>query len=345
MDMGRKTVNFSIEKIGTAYSVYKSCGWLVQGLYHKNGFIPSSKHFLKCPRAIGFPKIEYSNCKNFWKRVEKYQIDTLPNDKGILNFLIKNINLAQYERRIARHKDRLELYWRGIDKKFYKFLFELYPEFKTKTIILNVFSVPYGSLCGFSSVQYPAKEKLEGNVFLRIDMPEEQLIEGIFSALLSNSLLRHYSWSQKEAIIDFLVERFLKGYKKSQPYFKTTRILEKQEINKNLLRNSKRFIEKLSIPLDKPFKIQKQNISYFGKKLNQIYMPIEKEILQQFIDKDDNILSYDEIADIIWKDKSNEQFSLWAINKRIHRLRSKLMKEGMPKAGLMTVRGVGYYLG
>jgi hypothetical protein len=243
-----------------------------------------------------------------------------------------------------KHKKKLDDFWKKNGSKFYRFLCDLYPEFKTKTLMINIFSVPYGSLCGFASVQNISKEKLEGYVYLRIDMPEDQLIEGIFSALLSKSLLKKYSWSQKEAIIDYLVERFFKSINLKKKFFETTKIIENQEINKSLLENSKRFVEKLQIPLNSPFRIKKGDIYFYGKKLNQVYMPVEKKILKSFLQKDDHVLSYDEIGDAIWNDKSGKNFSLWAINKRIHRLRNKLAKEGMPRSALMTVRGVGYYL-
>jgi hypothetical protein len=61
----------------------------------------------------------------------------------------------------------------------------------------------------------------------------------------------------------------------------------------------------------------------------------EKKIVLKLIGKNGDILSRDEIADIIWKEKKYDQFSDWAIDKTISRIRKKIDK--IPSLSELTI--------
>lgn len=70
----------------------------------------------------------------------------------------------------------------------------------------------------------------------------------------------------------------------------------------------------------------------------------ESSLLQLFIDKKNQVLTYDEIASTLWKDKYIEKFSLYSISKKIERLRIKTMRSGIPYNLFQSTRGKGYVL-
>ena len=57
----------------------------------------------------------------------------------------------------------------------------------------------------------------------------------------------------------------------------------------------------------------------------------------------DNMLSRDELANILWKQEV-ENYTNWALDKAISRLRSKLNKLGIVRRVLITFRDKGYQL-
>ena len=79
----------------------------------------------------------------------------------------------------------------------------------------------------------------------------------------------------------------------------------------------------------------KQQILYKGQKINHLLSKNEQKILLLLLKKDNSLVSYDEIADSLWGISNFK--SLWAINKTIHRLKTKLICLGfMAKNCLIT---------
>ena len=68
----------------------------------------------------------------------------------------------------------------------------------------------------------------------------------------------------------------------------------------------------------------------------------EKEIMKQMIKKTGDIVTYDELADIIWGEGEFKTF--WAINKTMQRLRNRLKTLGIESVKIEAVRGQGYLL-
>jgi len=71
--------------------------------------------------------------------------------------------------------------------------------------------------------------------------------------------------------------------------------------------------------------------------------PRDKEILRLLVSKSPNIVTVDEIADILFAANQNA-FSLFAIAKFIQRLRDKLEENGVSGSFIQTERGKGYLL-
>lgn len=56
------------------------------------------------------------------------------------------------------------------------------------------------------------------------------------------------------------------------------------------------------------------------------------------------LVSFNEVADAIWNDASDEKFSLYSLSKFAEKIRKKLENLGIQKELIKTVRGKGYIL-
>jgi len=70
----------------------------------------------------------------------------------------------------------------------------------------------------------------------------------------------------------------------------------------------------------------------------------EHLVLDLLIKKRNEIVSFDEMAEVLWKDDLEEKYSLYAITKLVERIRSKLKARGFEENLIHTQRGKGYLL-
>lgn len=70
----------------------------------------------------------------------------------------------------------------------------------------------------------------------------------------------------------------------------------------------------------------------------------EQKIYIEMRRRANSIISRDEIATILWKEKSYDKYSDWAIDKMISRLRKRLILSGSSACAIKTLKGKGYQL-
>lgn len=128
--------------------------------------------------------------------------------------------------------------------------------------------------------------------------------------------------------------------------------LEKQKVSKEIQEKifPDRKLRSMTEILDRQFagKLAEESIKYLQAlrliKLTEIDKPAnltksESVVFNLLRENKNKIVSFDEIADCIWKDKSEEKYSEYAITKLIERLKKKL-----PKNIIHVQRGFGYIL-
>jgi hypothetical protein len=102
----------------------------------------------------------------------------------------------------------------------------------------------------------------------------------------------------------------------------------------NLALESRKYCKKLGLSFKSTLK---------EKPLNSL-SPKEKDLLSYLLENNNSIVNFDDIARVIWNDKADQKFSLYAITKTIERLRKKLKAAGFEENFIHTQRGVGYFL-
>lgn len=112
---------------------------------------------------------------------------------------------------------------------------------------------------------------------------------------------------------------------------------------------------KLAIPLLNSY-VQEElsNLKKLNLNKNQIYVndvPVsvnfskrEQRILSELIENPKKLFPRDDIARILWPKAEEGNYSDWALDSHISRIRRKLIAVGLPKAILVTKKGQGIYL-
>lgn len=126
-------------------------------------------------------------------------------------------------------------------------------------------------------------------------------------------------------------------------YFTTNRFIQK---NKN------RYV--ISIPILDRFILDQQNRRH-NIKLNErdqitinevaidnILSHREKKLLKFFIQHPNTVVPRDKVAHVFWGDNSQEQYTDWALDQIIRRLRIKFEKLGLKPKLLQTIKNQGY---
>jgi len=86
------------------------------------------------------------------------------------------------------------------------------------------------------------------------------------------------------------------------------------------------------------------DIHYKGVSMRSAFSQQERDVIVALLKNGATPLSRDEIADVIWGSDVEEQYSVWAIEQLIRRIRTKLERMGLLGMRIKNKRGVGYYI-
>jgi DNA-binding winged helix-turn-helix (wHTH) protein len=128
-------------------------------------------------------------------------------------------------------------------------------------------------------------------------------------------------------------------------YFLKTGLLK--EKNKKYLINSSLLKKKIEEKFVKNYliKLNKNNqILINGVIVDSFFSLKEKRLLKYLINNQEKIISRQKIGEIFWGITNNENFSDWALDQAIRRLRLKLLKLGLGKNLIKTIKNQGFKL-
>lgn len=237
----------------------------------------------------------------------------IPTDRKDKNLFTRNIKKI----------DRLQAEWIKTEGKLFKKLKFYFPKIDT----IDIFIEPsvYGTIGSYDT-------KYDNSIYI-YPRTDRNLIE--IQRLLINALTHYFLfdpkddmdkpneiWREKQKIAKKIQEKILPDHRCRS----MTEILDRQFSGK-LAEESIRYLQEMGFikltKVDKPENLTKNESTVFN-------------LLSESKNK---IVIFDEIADCIWKDKSEEKYSEYAITKLIERLKKKL-----PKNVIHVQRGVGYSL-
>jgi len=330
--------------------------------YLKNGFY-QSKDFYLLPyqinnsRVIFLPELKIFKNSDFFADLsnKKGNIFTKPFQHKASYYQEQLLaELKEYETNsISRDIDEVIKLWNKISNKFFSLCDKFIPGLFDNYSGIIIRPTKYGSICSeFASETNSDEIKL----YLREDADINHLIEGILMTPLNfagqKKLLEDFSWEEREAIIDFLINNTSLGKLSSNDVFsdKIQLKLNKQCTLPNLRdksylklsKDSRNYYEKLGFPSKIIIKLSPRTIS-----INNEIIPFTKsedKVFRLLFRNSNEIVTIDEIGKALWLEKSIESFSLSAITKLIQRIRDKIEKSGITPSLIETQRNRGFTL-
>lgn len=305
------------------------------GEYQNNGFTVLPNLDSQNPKSVYFPNLEYST--KFWKSIISNPNKNLSNmfPKPAINEAKEKLSkykVGKYEKDIEKIKSE----WERTEKSFFKDIsnFLHYEKSLAKIDEINILITPYGTIGSFNPPRIGNKFKLF--VTSRVDIPVGNIAAGILQNLyiIENNIggeIGEDKYIKRMSAIAFLFENtiFKKYYPNYNNLLKNDFGCDIQTINK-----SNEYLEKLGFKQEEI----KININ------NPVFTKQEKDVLGALIRNKGQIITFDEVADIVWKEEADNKFSLVAIAKIIQNIRIKIRAIGINKEVIFTKRGSGYLL-
>lgn len=218
--------------------------------------------------------------------------------------------------------------WERIGDDFWEEVMRFLPgaEKLWERIVVKV--TRYGTVA--SSEKLVTRDGSQKTFFLREDVDISHL-----AAMIINSILYAerknlgVTWSKREALMDFVMTRPV--MRKLFPHFHPM-MSQLARVSARVRKESERYLRELGMSQPKEeFEIEKMRLS-----------KLEKKVMKILIEHQGELVSYDELADIVWG--VGEFKTFWALNKLVERMRLKLVKLGIEGKRVESVRGQGYLL-
>jgi hypothetical protein len=234
--------------------------------------------------------------------------------------------------------NNLERRWQKIEKDFWGLIQIFMPENYHYIKNVEVRITSFGAISSYKFLKKQPNQKFI--CYLRKDGGLPHLAEAIISGLLyPNNDSVFFSWEEHEAMVDFILTKsciasLFPQYKPTLPNLKSK--------NSQLIKESNDYPRHLKISFKKPFKIDGDKIYLNDTLINNQLTESQNNILQLLLSHEADVVTVDAIGNVLWTNE--DEYSLWALNKAMQRLRSKLIALGAPPFCLHTLRGQGYSL-
>ncbi|MDH7476588.1 MAG: helix-turn-helix domain-containing protein [Microgenomates group bacterium] len=316
-----KTI-WEYSRMTEAERIIQTAYHIKSGFYQKKGFFVLPYNIKKNPKIIYFPELKFNQIDAFWDNPD---INTVASKlpKLTINYQ-SSFNLWST---IEAH------FWVMVNKQFPKMFAEI------KKVIIR--PTEFGSICTANST-WQKNDNKTIVIYLRIDADYSHIAEAIFiDRLWRIKSYDNYSWEEKESIIDFIIKNT--ELNKLFPNYKKTLQAVRQKQQALWAKDSDNYLQSLGFNLGKKvFSIENNDIYIKNKKM--AIKGYEKMVLSLLINKRNTVVSFDEIADSIWKNNPGEKFSLYAITKLIQRIREKIKFYNILPEILQTQKKQGYML-
>jgi hypothetical protein len=308
------------------------------GFYKDKGIAVLSEKYIESAEklTIYFPEFDYKQIPDFWERVkdtnQNMTFDSNPLLIEDLTRLIGN-RIRIEEEKVLSIKDK----WEKVQNEFWSIIRVIFPDNteKLETVTINVSQ--YGSRASYKKFEDGDTSIL---IYIRDDADISHIAWAILSSLLSKNLgIIIHSWEEIMSCVDMLMTQT--ELHALFPHF-SPGLTAIKATPSHLLLESQSYLESLGITFEKKFKLLNDELYFKGQLLNSELSINQIKILKLMFNLEGHVVSAYEIGDELWSD--SEEFSLWAVNKTMQRLRSKLISLGASPLTLKSVRGKGYIL-
>ncbi len=329
-------VHFEYNKIYDFRKLVYTLHNVKTGFFQKNGFLVT-EIFSKVPASVVIPNYPLIRKKEFWKefsRLKNLQLDYIKLHPIKLSKLYE---LVEKEKPIdPRFYEEL---WKTKEKDFTKILKNFL--LVKNNLNVSVYLTHHGSISSYIN----NKNKL--TILLRHDANISQIAFCILSYLFTQNIgnvedkyIKTHNWTDKQNIVEYLMKHssinsLFPKYQSVLEYIKIGKIPSK------LIENSNKLYQELGFPLTIDLNY-KENTFYLNGKIIDTLTKNEIEVLKVLIDNKNKIVTYDQLAEAIWKEDSYNFYSLEAISKTVERVNNKIKACNIFEGPIKLKRGLGY---
>jgi DNA-binding winged helix-turn-helix (wHTH) protein len=315
--------------------------------YLKNNFLVLPQLKNNNSALVYLPNLNYQKDQFFVKKVRCINPTDIPfsNDKKLhdkaVNFL-PEVDSCLTQKRIEKMNND----WKNIEKEFYIFLGQTFPQLKKQQIHLEIRPTNFGTVTTFN-ISKKVGQITQIILYVRLDSSIAQVAEAVLSSHINGWLKRENrswddNWQENEAVIDFLMTKT--KLKDMFPHYQPTlKNLRKKQLGK-LVQESQKYMKKLGISVGDIFSLKNDRVLVDQKYTLTGLTEKEYRLLKFLVENKNQVCPIDTIGDILWQNEDEDAFSLWAIAKQIERLRGKFQKHGLSPTLIQSQRGQGYLL-
>ena len=310
------------------------------GFFQRQGFIASDKLPISYESSIIVPKYNLLYTKDFWDKYETNVTDKsnyLDATPEILPKLYKEI-----AGETILDVSKILNAWSQVEKPFLELTHKMFPQISYVEKI-SVYLTRYGTRASYSPLNN------EIIVLLRQDKGIEQIGFCILASLFSktvgnvdnNMTQEHsYTWIEKQKMLDYLMQH--SAYKNLFPGYRSLiDDLRHNHMPKEISDKSAEIYTKLGFPPKLYISISNDEV-YFEKQKITNLSNSEKKALHLLIKNEEQVVSFDTLAEEIWGTDSYNFYSQEAIIKIIERVRKSIKSLGINKEVIITKRKQGY---
>lgn len=214
---------------------------------------------------------------------------------------------------------------------------------EAKVATIEIRPTGYGTICTAFSSTYGKYDKHRCVIYVRFDAKMGNIVEALLSDMLHKKYLYSdvYSWFELEAITDHYITDVLKL---SHDDFSPTLSHVRRNQQGTLRQQSNLYLEQLGYPNGPIFTSDGESITLINSKQLSHLSPDQKNVLLHLIKNRNTVVSFDTIAQIVWKEEWYERYSQEAIAKLIQRIRDKISQAGIHTGVIQSVKKQGYIL-
>lgn len=309
-----------------------------------NGFYKTN-HFSVMPyRSEGFenevilPDLPYLNIPRYWDQVVKTEIVTSPEievkaDEKLFSQVEKLLTEQEFEMPLFAEVEKI---WNKHQEEILDELYRLMPSKAEWIKKLEIWPTNFGTA--------RSSNKVVGRGVIQIwlrEMRISSLAKAVIIALTRQDVYEGLrgTWQESQAVVDWIMGYSSLGEIISQiePDGLGASTLSKSRSMQSakLIEESNRFLTKIGAPIVDFGLVRNMDTSVLTEK--------ERLIWDLLISKAPGLVSMDEIGDALSGGRI-EEFSLYAVNKMIQRLRDKMEAAGISGSFIQTKRGGGYLM-
>lgn len=268
--------------------------------------------------------------------------------------LIENImgSFNTYATFDVKRLSKLKHEWESVEKVFLEELQYIFPNIKgDKKGKYKVIFTRFGTIGSYID-QQPYT-----NLVLREDAAVSTIAELVIANVFRQNAKYVFStrslakfektifWFLTEGITDVLMQT--KTLKELFPKFTPTlnNLLSTTDEFPHYRKSSDNYLKELGFEIANGIEIK--NNTFINTTTNKPIVSLsskEQEVLKHLIDNENELVSYEDIAQILWGEEYLNKFSLNTINKVIHSIRTKLTIQKIVRTRIKTNRGWGYTL-